>query len=71
MDLEALKPFLAAVVRHGLTTFGGYLVASGIISNSEVAPFVGAGMVLAGIAWSWFQKRGVVELKALAEKAKH
>lgn len=31
MDTDQLKSVLAGVVRHGLTTAGGYLVASGVI----------------------------------------
>jgi hypothetical protein len=53
-----VKQVAGGMIRHALTTFGGMLVAAGIIDNTEVSAFVGAGMCLAGIAWSWWQKRG-------------
>jgi hypothetical protein len=64
MDMEELKPILAGLVRHGLTSAGGYLVASGVIQSSQVSDLVGAGMVLAGIAWSWWQKKGQSDINA-------
>ena len=64
MDTDQLKSVLAGVVRHGLTTAGGYLVASGGIQSSQVSDFVGAGMVLVGIAWSWYQKKGQADINA-------
>lgn len=68
METEVLKPILAGVVRHGLTALGGVLVTDGVIQSSDVAGFVGAGMVLAGIAWSWYQKVGQAHLLALMAK---
>ena len=64
MNMEELKPILAGLVRHGLTSAGGYLVASGVIQSSQVSDLVGAGMVLAGIAWSWWQKKGQSDVTA-------
>jgi hypothetical protein len=58
MDMEALKPILAGLVRHLLTTAGGMLVAGGYMDSSDEASFIGGGMVVAGIIWSWWQKRG-------------
>ena len=58
MDSEALKPILSLAARHLLTTAGGALVTSGVIQSGEVQGFVGAGMVIAGVLWSWWQKRG-------------
>jgi len=55
---EANKTVLALVLRHGLTTLGGMLVSSGYINSSEASGLVGSGMVLAGVAWSWWQKKG-------------
>ena len=45
--------------RHGLTVIGGALAHDGILPDG-VTPesFVGAGMVLAGVVWSWWQKQG-------------
>lgn len=68
MDTDALKPILAGIVRHGLTTAGGALVAGGYIQSSDTSAFVGGGMVLAGIAWSWWQKSGQAQTAALLKK---
>lgn len=58
MDTEALQPILAGIARHALTTAGGALVTGGYMQSSEMTAFVGGGMVVAGIIWSWWQKRG-------------
>lgn len=55
---EALKPILAGIVRHLLTAAAGVLAAHGYLASSGTEQFIGAGMVLAGIAWSWWQKSG-------------
>ena len=72
MDMETLQPILAGIMRHALTTVGGALAAKGIMNSGTVNEFVGAGMVLAGVAWSWWQKQGQAavsaELKALTAK---
>ena len=68
MESEVLKPILAGVVRHGLTALGGMLVTDGVMQSSEMNGFIGAGMVIAGIAWSWYQKVGQAELVALMAK---
>lgn len=68
MDTEALKPILAGLVRHGLTSLGGALVAGGYMQSSDTAAFVGGGMVVAGMIWSWWQKEGQAEVSALLKK---
>jgi hypothetical protein len=68
MESEVLKPILAGMVRHGLTTVGGALVTDGVIQSSDVNGFVGAGMVVAGVAWSWWNKVGQAEVGALLKK---
>jgi len=68
MDTEALKPVLAGLVRHTLTSAGGALVAGGYMSSSETSAFVGGGMVLAGVAWSWWQKEGQAKFIAILAK---
>jgi hypothetical protein len=68
MESEVLKPILAGVVRHGLTALGGMLVTDGVMQSSEMNGFIGAGMVIAGIAWSWYQKVGQAKLVALMAK---
>lgn len=62
---ENLQAIGAGIIRHALTTAGGALVAAGILDKGQTGAFVGAGMVLVGIAWSWWQKRG--QQQALAE----
>lgn len=56
--LEILKPFLASTARHALTVAGGYLVAHGVINQNGTEQFVAAGMTLAGVGWSWWEKYG-------------
>lgn len=68
MDTNALKPILAGLVRHALTSLGGMLVASGYMQSSDTAAFIGGGMVIAGMLWSWWQKEG--QAKVLAAIAK-
>jgi len=68
MDTEALQPILAGIVRHALTSAGGALVAGGYIQSSKMSDFVGSGMVFAGIAWSWWQKRGQQEVADMLKK---
>lgn len=55
---EILKPFLASTARHALTVAGGYLVAHGVINQNGTEQFVAAGMTLAGVGWSWWEKYG-------------
>ena len=47
---------VSAIIRHGFTTAGGYLVSMGVIGESDATAIVGAGMTLAGMAWSIFRK---------------
>lgn len=68
MDTEIFKPILAGMVRHGLTTLGGALVTDGVLQSSEVTGFIGAGMVVAGAGWSWYQKVGQAKIAALLKK---
>lgn len=70
MESEVLKPILAGMVRHGLTALGGILVTDGVMQSSEMSGFVGAGMVIAGVAWSWWQKRGQQKVVAILAKMK-
>lgn len=58
IDLDLMKPFVTAFVRHALTTAAGALVADGLIMSNQTNNFVGAGLFLVGIAWSWWQKYG-------------
>ena len=47
---------IGSILRHALTTAGGYLVSSGLIAQSDVEPLVGGMMVVIGLAWSLVQK---------------
>jgi hypothetical protein len=58
MTYEILKPYLALLVRHGLTAMAGFLVTHGVINDSGTQEFIGAGMAAAGVAWSWWEKYG-------------
>jgi hypothetical protein len=49
---------LGLIARHVLTTIGGGLVASGVIDSGQLETGIGAIMVLSGIVWSVWQKRG-------------
>ena len=51
-----MKTILGLIVRHGLTTLGGVLVAHGYIGGNGIEQFVSAGMVLAGVGWSIWDK---------------
>jgi hypothetical protein len=54
MDWTTIVTLLA---RNSLTTLGGYLAANGFLPDGTTAEsFVGAAMVLLGVAWSWWQK---------------
>lgn len=55
----------ASTARHALTALGGSLAADGILSSTDVPTFVGAGLMVLGVAWAWWQKVG--QAAALAE----
>lgn len=69
---DLVSMILGPVVRHGLTTAAGALVADGVIKDSDTQMYVGAGMAIAGLVWSWWQKRGqklaVDELQTTVKK---
>lgn len=54
------KMALGLIARHGLTTLAGVLAANGYLGGSNKEQFVGAGMLLLGVGWSWYQKTGKV-----------
>ena len=70
MDNVDLQTLLGLFVRHGLTTLGGILAAHGYLGSSTTEQFVAAGMVIVGVAWSWWQKRGQGLVAAELEKLK-
>jgi hypothetical protein len=65
---EQAQVILAALARHFLTTAGGFLVAHGYLQSSQTADFIGGGMVLLGVAWSWWQKTGQAQVSDLLKK---
>jgi hypothetical protein len=52
-----MKDFLFPLVRHGLTSAGGYLAAKGLIASSTVDEVVGAVVILVGVLWSIVEKK--------------
>lgn len=52
-----MQAAITGVIRHLLTTVGGGLVASGILSGDELSQAIGAITTLIGIAWSVLSKR--------------
>lgn len=52
-----LKESVLGLVRHALTTAGGFLAAQGTIEASEVELAVGAIVTLIGVVWSVLTKR--------------
>ena len=45
------------VVRHVLTTFGGFLASKGLLGESEVEVAAGGLVALVGVIWSILEKR--------------
>jgi hypothetical protein len=55
------KEMIASLARHLLTKGAGALVAYGVIKSDQSGAFVeigvGIAVFLAGLAWSWLEKR--------------
>jgi hypothetical protein len=51
-DVIKLRNIIFGLLRHGLTTYGGYLVADGWISKDDLSTGIGAIFALAGILLS-------------------
>ncbi len=47
-----MNNYISSLVRHGLTTLGGSLVAKGVLSATLFDEVVGAVVVIAGVVWS-------------------
>lgn len=47
-----MNPNLASLIRHLLTTAGGFLVAKGLASTEQLTELVGAVVSIVGIGWS-------------------
>ena len=54
--MEEVKTHVGGIVRHFLTTLGGYLVSAGLIQQEQLGMWVGGGMVLFGLVWSLSRK---------------
>ena len=61
MDIQTI---LAMLARHALTVFAGALAARGYLDSSVTEGFISAGMTLAAVGWSWWQKTGQAEVLA-------
>lgn len=48
--------FVKAVVRHGISIFGGGLVSRGMLDQSELETLTGGAVVLVSVGWSLFRK---------------
>lgn len=53
------------LVRHGLTTVGGGLVANGVLTTTQWQTVSGAIVIVVGVIWSFASKRFI---KAEAKK---
>lgn len=49
--------FVGLVLRHLLTAGGGAAVAAGVLGADDAQAVSGALVTLAGVAWSYWQKR--------------
>jgi hypothetical protein len=47
-----MNEYFTSLVRHGLTSVGGSLVAKGILTATAFDEIVGAVIVIAGVVWS-------------------
>lgn len=61
--------FVMSLVRHLLTTGGGYLTANGIASASETEAIIGGVTALIGLGLSWWDKRQKAKELAAAKAA--
>ncbi len=54
---ELSEDKVLGIVRHALTTLGGFLVAQGIVEPALVEPLVGVALTAFGMVWSYAVKR--------------
>lgn len=52
-----MKKEILGVLRHILTTAGGYLIATGAVDAATVEVAAGAIVTLIGVGWSIYEKR--------------
>ena len=48
---------IMGIARHLLTLAGGYLVAKGVLDAGSAETLIGAGVSIAGVAWSVWEKK--------------
>lgn len=54
-----MNPIYTGLLRHLLTTAGGWLVAQGKMDPGDVETLTGAALAIVGVAWSVWHKRQV------------
>jgi len=54
--MNLLKPLLLAYLRHSLTIASGYLLAHGLIQQTDQQVVISASLALAGVAWTTVDK---------------
>lgn len=52
-----MKAAILGLVRHLLTTGGGYLIGNGTLTGTEAESATGAIVALVGIIWSVIEKK--------------
>ena len=62
---KVVKEIVFGIVRHGLTSVGGALLAHGILSAGQMNDGVGSLMVILGLGWSLWEKRAGLNLSLL------
>ncbi|TXH18779.1 MAG: hypothetical protein E6R03_01590 [Hyphomicrobiaceae bacterium] len=54
------RVIIETLVRNGGRIFGAYLTTKGIATDSDMEAFIGALVVIAGEAWSFWEKRHAI-----------
>ncbi len=62
---KIVKDIVFGIVRHGLTTLGGALLAHGLVNAGQLNDGVGSLMVILGLGWSLWEKRAGLSLSLL------
>lgn len=65
-----LKTLGALALRHGLTYGGGFLLAHGLLTGSQMTDLISSSMTTAGILWSVYQKWDAMQAAKAAQPAK-
>ena len=47
--------FILSIIRHGLTTGGGFLASKGLLSQDDVTTAAGAVCTLVGLGFSFYK----------------